>query len=397
MANKVLLMSHCVPPLVRGSSVIITRLFKHFPNDSYVILASRFDKKAGLEVDEKLRLPCRYYYTNNETIVGGTKNDFFSRLGKWLEVIPIVMKGAKVVVEEKCSKILVYPTHGNFLLAAWAIHKIWKKQLYIYLFDLFFTSENGSNFEQLMRKITEKAAMGSAECVFVMSEKLRDYYQAKYPKLSIKIIRHSVDRTKYLSRHDDNGQFDPTAKPVTIVFTGMIYGYQIDAIQNLARAVNGLDDVRFHIYTQRSRKYLEDMGVCGKNVFHYGYLSNDEIPRVQKNADILFLPMTFGGKGLNKDIVKTASPSKIAEYLAAGRPILIHAPSYSYVAWYANKYGFGLVVEEQDTNSLRAAIMRLMCDPQLKEKLIVNARKTAEMHDISRVSPEFIKGLGMDI
>ncbi len=247
-----------------------------------------------------------------------------------------------------------------------------------------------------MRKITEKLAMGSAECVFVMSEKLRDHYQAKYPKLNMRIIRHSVDRTKYHLRHDDKERFDPTAKPVTIVFTGMIYGYQIDAIQNCAKAVNELDGVCFHIYTQGSREYLEGMGVCGKNVFYFGYLSNDDICRVQNNADILFLPMSFGGKGVNKDIVKTASPSKIGEYLAAGRPILIHAPNYSYVAWYASKYGFGLVVEDQDTNSLIAAIMRLMCDPQLKAKLILNAGKTVELHDISRVSHEFIKGLGMN-
>ena len=394
--GKILLMSHCVPPIVRGPSVIINRLFKHFPNDSYVILTSRFDKKIGLEVDEKLRLPCRYYYTNGETIVGGYKNDFFGRLGKWFEVIPIAMKGAKVAGEEKCSKVLVCPTHGNFLLAAWLIHKICRKPLYVYFFDLFSSDNDGRRFESFMRRLVERLVLRSTECAFVMSEKLKDYYQARYLTLNIKIIRHPVDRAEYFPYHDnDNKRFNPKVGPVKIVFAGMIYEYQIDAIQNLARAVNELDGVQFHIYTQRSKKYLEDMGVCGKNIFHSGYLSNDEIARVQKNADILFLPMTFSHEGINCDIVKTASPSKIPEYLAAGIPILIHAPSYSYIAWYANKYEFGLVVDSQDIKVLKSAISELSKNFDLRKQLIANAKNLAKAHDISSIFHEFISGLDM--
>ena len=392
--NKVLLMSHCVSPIVRGPSVIINRLFKHFPNGSYVILTSRFDKKTGLEVDEKLRLSCRYYCTNGETIVGDYKNDFFSRLKKWFEVIPIAMKGAKVAGEEKCGKVLVCPTHGNFLLVAWLIHKICRKPLYVYFFDLFSSNNDGRGFESFMRRLVERLVLRSTECAFVMSEKLKDYHQARYPALNIKIIRHPVDRAEYLPYHDnDNKRFDPKVRPVKIVFTGMIYEYQIDAIQNLAKAVNELEGVQFHIYTQRSKKYLEDMGVRGKNVFNFGYIANNEIVQVQKNADILFLPMTFGGKDVDQDIVKTASPSKIPEYLAAAKPILLHAPDYSYIAWYAKQYRFGLVVDCQDIDELKNAISELIGNKKLQKELVLNAKKVTIMHDVSNVSIDLMNEL----
>ena len=389
-------MSHCVPPIVRGPSVIINRLFKRFPNDSYVILTSRFDKKAGLEVDEKLRLPCRYYYTNGETIVGGYKNDFFSRLGKWFEVIPIAMKGAKVAGEEKCGKVLVCPTHGNFLLAAWLIHKILKKPLYVYFFDLFTVSNEKLRLDAFMRKMSERMALKSSECIFVMSEKLEEYYQARYPGLKIRLIRHPVDEKEYMDCTRKETE-DPhiSAGPKNIIFTGMIYEYQIDAIQNLARAVSDLEGMEFHIYTQRSKDYLSAMGVLGKNVVYKGYESNRVLANIQKSADILFLPMSFHGIGTDPDVIKTASPSKISEYLAAGRPMLIHAPEDSYIAWYARKFEFGLVVDSQDIEVLKSAISELHKNIVLRKKLIANAKNMAKAHDISRVLPEFVSRLGI--
>lgn len=382
MADRVLLMSHCVPPIVRGPSVVINRLFKRFSKDSYVILTSRFDAKKGIEIDERLRLPCKYYYVNIDTIVGGYNTDFFGILKKWLQVIPIVIKGINVIKREKCGKLLVCPTHGNFFLAAWVMHKVCRTPLYVYFFDLFSSDNGNVFFEPFMRRITQRLALRSAKCAFVMSEKLKDWYQARYPALNIRVIRHPVDRAQYFI--NNNRQISPNAKSIKIVFTGMIYEYQIDAIQNLAKAVNALDSVQFHIYSQRSKTYLEDMGVAGANIFYYGCLPNDEIIQVQKNADILFLPMSFHGEGTDRDVIMTASPTKIGEYLTSGRPILVHAPEDSYIAWYAKKYELGFVVEQRDAMLLKKAVETLLSDSKLRQRLVANALKASEMYDVGK-------------
>ena len=394
--NKILFMSHCVPPIVRGPSVIINRLFKCFPSNSYTILTSRFTGKK-LPLNNDLWLDCKYYYVNIETTTGGYKRTYFNILRKWIEVIAIVIKGLKVISKEGCDKLLVCPTHGNFFLAACLIHMIYRKPLYVYFFDLFARNQQKFGFQVIMRGLTEKVALKSTKCAFVMSERLKDYYQTRYPDLKIKIIRHPIDRRQYLTYDESmNKNASKDSESKKIVFTGMIYEYQIDSIINLTEAVKELNDVEFHIYTERSEQYLESMDVFAKNTVYCGHVTNNQdLVRIQKNADILFLPMSFHGPGTDSDVIKTASPVKISEYLAAETPILVHAPKDSYITWYARKYGFGLIVDNPDVVSLRNAIMKLINDKQLRKELILNAGKVAEIHDVSNVSCIFMKEIGI--
>jgi glycosyltransferase involved in cell wall biosynthesis len=89
-------------------------------------------------------------------------------------------------------------------------------------------------------------------------------------------------------------------------------------------------------------------------------------------------------------VVETSFPSKIAEYLAAGLPILVHAPSYSTVARYCREHSCGLVVDEANEDSLRDALMRLATDPVLTQTLSANALDIArERHDARKIVPFF--------
>ena len=87
--------------------------------------------------------------------------------------------------------------------------------------------------------------------------------------------------------------------------------------------------------------------------------------------------------------MRTASPSKLPEYLAAGRPILVYAPSHSYYAKYAGEHKFALVVDHPDLDMLHQAILKLKYDESLCKRLIANARRVArEHHDSAKVSAQ---------
>lgn len=77
---------------------------------------------------------------------------------------------------------------------------------------------------------------------------------------------------------------------------------------------------------------------------------------------------------------------KMWEYLAGGRPILIHAPSYSYVAWHGEIHQCVEVVDTPDLHALRNAVFRLQNDKSYCDLLVVNARKAVEQHDVAKVS-----------
>ena len=148
-------------------------------------------------------------------------------------------------------------------------------------------------------------------------------------------------------------------------------------------------------------------------IFH-GKISLRDIPTVQQNADILFLPMAFdsvyahmidkiSSKELykqrveGKKIIETASPSKLPEYLAAGRPILINAPEHSYVVWYGKIHQCAEVVDTPNLRVLRDAVIRLQNDKQYCDFLITNARKAVVKHNAVYVSHKLQSALGIKV
>ena len=95
-----------------------------------------------------------------------------------------------------------------------------------------------------------------------------------------------------------------------------------------------------------------------------------------------------------RHIVETSIPSKIAEYLASGVPILAHAPSYSTVARYCRKYGCGLVVVEPNEDALREALMRLINDAALRHTLSAKGLESARKnHGANLIAPAFLRQL----
>jgi glycosyltransferase involved in cell wall biosynthesis len=83
--------------------------------------------------------------------------------------------------------------------------------------------------------------------------------------------------------------------------------------------------------------------------------------------------------------VATATPGKLIDYLASGRPILIHAPPYSYISQYARENSFALVVDVEDVQVLRDALLRLLQDVRYSKRLVRNALRTLRKnHDATR-------------
>lgn len=375
--TKVLFISSCVPPAPFGPSTIFKRLFRNFPPDSYVVMTSRFDHVIpGREAPNGL--PCTYYHVGESDLRAITN---WSSIREWLDVLPMVTRGLSVIRKENINRILVHPTSGNFLLASYIMSRLTGIPLYVYVLD-HFTASQTYRIRKLMAVPIEKAVMKIAEKVFVMSEALQDFYDSKYNICTV-LLRHPIQLPSPSSLASKAQTSVTPKKKKTIVFTGMIYEAQLDALQSLVMAVNEMQDVELHVYSQRTVPKLISLGLSGQNVLHKGYVDHSEISNIQRNADILFLPMAFNSP--YPDIIRTASPAKLPEYLAAGTPIIVHAPEDAYISWYARKYGWGLVVDKPEPKLLREAIQNLLQDKVLAARLVESGLSTVRMHDESLV------------
>ena len=359
------------------------------PDDSYVILTNSA-MKHSMFLDPDLRLPCKYYYAKG--IFPGKSPWIRILLIEWLLVPLIVIKCLSVIRKEKVKEILVHPIMGNYLLTAYLVHKIARVPLYLYMFDLF--EENNIRYiQRILAKLVERMAMYAATNIFVMSEALQEHYIKKYERKTV-LLPHPVDLESLgiQKEHKERSK----EKHRILLTSGMIYDAHVDAIVNLVRAIKEIPKIEFHIYTLNTEEYLKKLGITGSNVVYRGYVDSENvISMIQEQADILFLPMAFNSP--YPELIKTASPVKLPEYLGSGVPIIVHAPPYAYVSWYARKYGWGLVVDKPDTRQLKEGLMKLINDKKLQQDLVNNARKTVLLHDSNRVLGIFTKGLGMTL
>ena len=119
------------------------------------------------------------------------------------------------------------------------------------------------------------------------------------------------------------------------------------------------------------------------------------MPRIQRQAQVLFLPFAFHSP--YPEVVRTSAPAKMAEYLAARRPILVHAPADSFVSHYFKRHGCGIVVDEPQPAAVAQALARILDDGALREQLSASAwqRACEDFHpDRARIALAQLVGLG---
>lgn len=147
------------------------------------------------------------------------------------------------------------------------------------------------------------------------------------------------------------------------------FGVLLDAWPAVLRAmpgatlvIAGYGDLREHLERQAAALGL------GTSVRFSGQLERDRAAAYVAAADVFALPIVRDGvDGL---------PNVLLEAMGAGRPVV--ASRVAGVPDVIEDGVHGLVVPERDPNALAAAIMRLLADPELANRLGVAARTRVE-------------------
>jgi len=401
--KKFLIISSYAPPAISGAPLMMYNLLRYFPKGSFVILTSHFgiDNRV-IKKGNWLKVKYFYFDTPRLTTVVQSEETLFQKLKKFIKKIkPLkylaqlffifylprnIVRGGKEIIEKENIELLVgYSDYGPALLGTYLLHKITRKPYYLYFYDLYY--QNNFPFAyKILARFLEPKLFKNAEKIFVMSEALQEYYQKKY-KREIFVIQNSIQipkvKPKPLPDHPE---------PYKIVFTGTIYWPQADAIKNLIKAVEELEGLKAQLwlYTPHTKEFLDNQGIFESEKIVFAAGLPDEMPEIQKSADILFVPLGFRTK--HPLLINTSSPGKTYEYLVSGKPILIHAPRDSYLAEYAKKHNFALVIDEEDIEKLKKAIIQLINNKNLVKELVNNAWQTALInHDALKNSKKFQK------
>jgi glycosyltransferase involved in cell wall biosynthesis len=139
-------------------------------------------------------------------------------------------------------------------------------------------------------------------------------------------------------------------------------------------------DIRFVICSEKTNLSAEEFKQNPQIIFTS--LTPKKIPDALKNANILFLPLSWNTP--SPEVIEMAVPGKTAEYLASGTPILVHAPADCYLSKYAKERGFAHIVDTEDILALQNGIRKILTDKEYAKNLVVNAQKTSHDYDVRK-------------
>jgi glycosyltransferase involved in cell wall biosynthesis len=376
-----------------GAGILMRRLFADYPSDRLWTLTS-YQSVRDLASHQPIPPPERQVPVP-EARIHRRWIDRLARFVNYLLVPWTVWRGVKLARQKAIEAIFTVPW-DHFTIAAYFIHRITGLPLYMYVMDDPAGTRRALGPQSIAYSIFMPRIVCAARRVWGVSSGMCEYLEQSYGVKCLPLLPllDLDDFQKRSTREEDlsNVLFE-------IVFTGAIYSAQVDAVRRLVRVVNQgfclvgnpRSQIRLTLYTSAPVEALERLGLVGKNV-RRDEVRHQDIATVIARADVAFLPLSFEPE--MRHVVETSFPSKIAEYLAGGVPILVHAPSYSTVARYCRRYDCGLVVDEPSDASLRSALMRLATDTELRRRLSAKALETAsDNHNASRIVPKFLHQL----
>lgn len=191
-----------------------------------------------------------------------------------------------------------------------------------------------------------KASFGDllrqARAVSVIGLAMREDYQKAYG-VSSEIIRHGVAPSGCLASRKLSAD-----QPVRIVFAGSLYSKR-----EWNSFVHALDSVNWVVAGRPI--LLHFMGrfpFSGarkpRNLILLGEKPFSEALRILSTMDIGYLPYWFDKA--HKLVARTSFPGKLSAYAASGLSVFHHAPAYTEVTEFLNRYPFGVAC-----SSLKAA------------------------------------------
>ena len=389
------ILSHTTPPSPSVHAMVLHRLLEGVPEGRYFLIRSG-KGDAGEAARPLPDLPAVRYelrqafrqkilYRFNWILPSVAVNALFAIASRAFQV-------ARILKKERCD-LLIACTGDLHDLPAACLAARWAGVPFVpYLLDDYAFQWTGA-YRTVARSL-EPAIVKSARTLIVPNEFLRREYLVRHGTDSV--VVHNPCPMPDLDALDRM----PPAFPggINIVFTGTVYHAHYDAFLNLLAALRrlGRDDIRLHVYTSQPESHLEKAGISGPGVVCHSHIPPPEVARVLRHADILFLPLAFDSA--IPEVIRTSAPGKTGEYLAAGRPVLVHAPADSFVSWYFRNNRCGVVVDRCTPEALAEGIERLVADREAVRDMSLAARRMAErdftVETATAVFYEFLDSVG---
>ncbi len=382
------------PPNARmGGGIILRNLLQQYPADRLTILSNArvieqlaADPNGGLL--DALHVPVSPWRSN----IRGVR-----RVLRTVNVLQ-TFRAARASLRRLSAGdvILAVPWGGEIgselFAAAYFMHRRSGAGLVVYEMDEWRASLGPAAGlpARVLEGLFHARLVRAAKSVWVISPPLVDQFRQRFG-VEAQIMAHCVDIERF---HGARSSKQPEGGPRRILYAGAIYGPQVDAIRNVLHAIQNEPSLPYTLvlYTGQSANELAEFGIAGPALRVEPLVPVEQIPELLASADVLLLPFAF--EPGQREVVSTSFPTKTADYLASGVPVLVHAPPYATVSRLARAEGWAEVVDEPCIDLLRTALQKLMNDNERRQSLKSEALRVArQRHDLTARRAAFLDSI----
>lgn len=210
-----------------------------------------------------------------------------------------------------------------------------------------------------------------AACCYCISPQMAERYRERFG---------AVAELLYPIRSKDAVSFPNIApqvarRPRKIVFAGSLYVESYWDILLRVAAAAAVAGMELHIYTDIGPDLRSKYRDSAENLFIHPAIAKGQFENVlRKEADVLLLAVPFAESF--REFASTGFPSKLADYMAVGVPILLAAPAYASVTCWAQKHADSVLAVNGDTaETYTDALESLAAQPLLRARLAEQAQE----------------------
>ncbi|MCX8157492.1 MAG: glycosyltransferase [Verrucomicrobiae bacterium] len=378
------------PPIVGGSSTVAANLISTFRPETVRVISERPATLGGRHSAEpppgvairRFGLPAALHRLPFAR--------YWIRWGRY-GLVPAVRRAVLEAVAAGAQRIVAWYPSWPFLLAAAQAARLTRRPWYTYHMDAPVPWEQAVWPDRHFLRRRQLPLLQSATGRLVISEALAEDFTQRFG-LSSTVIRHGLDLRLYPPADPP-----PTAAdgPLRLVHTGVVEHLQYESLRRIIDAVARCPELRAQVILSTPNR-REDLAACGLAQPHVQIvaLPTPEVRALQRSASVLLAVLPFFGTVKALDL--TAFPTKLVEYMAAGVPILVHAPPDSFLAQHVRRHHYAWLVDKPDEAALLTALKALQADVPLRRRLAQRARQTAEeLYALPRVAQAFAQACGL--
>jgi glycosyltransferase involved in cell wall biosynthesis len=376
-----------------GGAILLKRLLDKHPADHLTVITSILGMKLSQTTD---LFECRHIAF---PALGRSQYLWLGMLmgaANWL-ILALVALRAVLVIRRQRVEALITIVQGRYYLAAALASWVTATPHIIFVHDNFVSGNAGSTVlvKKVLRRLTATILRRAAHIYVVSAEMQR--LVSKECGMESEIQMPST--TGPARQAEGQVQVECLGSPV-ISFAGTISYAVVDCLDLLAKMIAtgqlkeyGMPQAELHLCASMTVDEMRKRGWDHPGIIARGWVPQSELPGELSSADILLLPYSFLES--SRGAVETAFPSKTADYLAAGKPILVFGPKYSTVVRYASEEGFAEIVDEFSPVALASSIQRIAFSRSYRETLATRALEVfSANHDIQCQQREFYLTLG---